>query len=367
MERALLWESIQDEIPLYNISFEDDSKLTRASFPSLRSYPATRSRLNQSARIDNDASVIRSGFSTIAKALSVRIVDSFLDDEKLAYTIWVYNVEKREEWYAPIRYTHDFSELREATSRMSKSVERIDFPSSGWFSSLATTEASESQSSREARCFRLEAFLRELFKAIYLHPLTPNSAEIALYVQTFLGVDSCTERLIHFSPNYYDIDTVPLSHILGQDTMQCRLLIAVQLYTYRIFLLGAMSRLVSVFIGDMRRRFGSSIIMRDGLEIMKATVLNALKGVKSFLFQIQTLILDGCINDLREIASHSEYLIILDASKGEHQSSEETFFLEAIRSQVEVEVYIPLRTSISKDLTNLWRYDDIEILRKIKV
>jgi len=345
-----------DEMPpIYVPSFEDLTPTQSFPSSSIHIYPAAKLRQLQATRLNDDVSVIQSGFTTINKALSIRIVDSFLDGDKLAYTIWVYDVEKREEWYAPIRYTHDFVDLREVTSRMSKYIEKIDFPSSGWFSTLASTEVSESQSSRDARCYRLETFLRELFKAIYLHPLTPNSAEIALYVQTFLGVDSCTERLIHFSPKFYTTDKISIE----QDTAQSHLLIAVQLYVYRIFLLGAMGRLVDAFISEIRVSFGSNTnVSRDGLE-------NALRKIKLFLHQMQVLICDGCIHDFRDIVARSEYSI--DDSIDKKGFGEDPLFLEAIRSQVEVEVYIPLRSLISKDLTNLWRDDDIEIWRKIQV
>jgi len=356
-ERANLWESIKNEVPTtYPPSFENS--MTTHSSPSSSSssshvlfYPARRA---QSTILNNDVCMIQSAFFTINKALSIRIVDSFIDGDKLAYTIWVYDAEKGEEWYAPIRYTQDFVELRDVTSRMSKYVEKINFPSSGWFSTLTSTEVSESQSSRDTRCFRLETFLRELFRAIYLHPLTPISAEVALYVQSFLGVDSYKERLIHFSPNFHVTNNISIE----EDYVRSQLQIAFQLYVYRIFLLGVMGRLVDAFTTDIRGCVESSTITRDLLE-------NTLKKIKTFLHQTEMLLYDGCAHDFRNIMVHLESSI--DIRKKEENHDEETLLHDAIRAQVEVEAYIPIRSLISKHLTTLWRDDDMEVLRKINM
>ena len=42
-------------------------------------------------------------------------------------------------------------------------------------------------------------------------------------------------------------------------------------------------------------------------------------------------------------------------------------FRESVRDQVEIEVYVPLRTVVSRLLVNGWRHEDMEVHFKMKV
>lgn len=66
----------------------------------------------------------------VRKALSVRIVNTFLDGNLTAYTIWCYDVESGIEWFAPIRYFRDFQDLRAAALPLYSCVAQIPFPKS---------------------------------------------------------------------------------------------------------------------------------------------------------------------------------------------------------------------------------------------
>lgn len=79
----------------------------------------------------------------IRKAICVRILNTFLDNRnRVAFTIWAYDVESGMEWYAPVRYYSDFKDLQVALLRVDKAIAEIPFPTMNyWFSSEAKESA----------------------------------------------------------------------------------------------------------------------------------------------------------------------------------------------------------------------------------
>ena len=73
------------------------------------------------------------------------------------------------------------------------------------------------------------------------------------------------------------------------------------------------------------------------------------------------LILEGCNDDLDCITHQRDFAAITD------HSNVDSLVWEAVREQVEYEVYVPLRTTISKFLVNAYYNRDLEMKHKMKV
>lgn len=305
----------------------------------------------------------------IRKALSVRIVHAFTksstDDRpnphELAYTIWVYDTETGREFYAPVRTLADFCDLRSAVVSLQSSLRSIDFP--------RTTSNLFGSPVREAptrRTRQLEHFLRVLCALLYQGELHESIAEIAIHVQSFLGCDTT------------DFGTRTVSHgdetelVPDQVWTRRRLKRSLQLYTYRLFLLPPLAKKVAQFVDHVRAR---EPMTRESMEALDATgperlkerAMGELSQVKAFLDYLQDLVLDGCMEDFQSIAARDEYRVIHAAWTG---NQGEVFWdrlvREAVREQVEIEVYVPLRSMLSKWLVRGWRHEDMEAHFKIK-
>jgi len=355
---------------------------------------------NKTIRSDDIAWIPLHG---IRKSLSARILNSFVEGEesnrnsdkkfRIAYTIWVYDVESGSEWYAPIRYWEDFSDLRGAAldllpsgSNLHKELSNLKFskeptiPSnsnsnSGWGVSPMSPfqqrrrqkKNEEFNDARQQTCQLLEEFLRELIGIIYTcDPLHPNTAEIALYVQSFLGVDAGLDdnRL----PLSYErtFSSIPERR---EDEVQQLLKRSIQRYSWRIFLLHTMKAIVGDFVDAARSR-GPKLHEIESMETqnnasVKTRAMNELVHIQKFLDQLVDLVLDGCNDDLRLIAARHEYSAI------HHYIVDESYWdrlvRESVREQVEIEVYVPLRSVVSRLIVNGWRHEDAEVLFKIKV
>ena len=306
----------------------------------------------------------------VRKALSVRILHSFLEsgyDTRAIYTIWVCDIESGHEWYAPSRYFSDFKDLRASVVNLRPDIASIDFPTQAWFS-FGSTEASESETARETKCQQLEHFLRTLTTLIYTHPLHPAVAEVAIHVQSFLGCD-------HVGPSELAQDTsspVGSTHAPKHTEEQIHKLALLkrelQLYAYRIFLLDPVAKVVSQFV-DAARANGPSL---KDIEIMQAKSRSALKKranlelqkIQAVVDQLQDLILEGCMHDLQAIAQSDTFDSLRDFISGE---SGDRLSREAIRTQVEIEVYVPLRGTVSRLLVNAWRHEDMAVSFKVQV
>ena len=352
----------------------------------------------------------------IRKSISARIVNSFVEENgrsnidkttnnvsRIAYTMWVYDVESGREWYAPIRYWQDFSDLHKAalnllppTSNLYKELTNLKFPkepaipnnsNDGWgisvfgnrhSSSLASPMSplqqrrrqkknDEFEDARQQTCRLLEELLMELLGIIYTcEPLHPNMAEIALYVQSFLGVDAGLEDgTVSFSDKR---EFKNMSERIEDETRQL-LKRSIQRYSWRVFLLHTMKAIVRDFVDSARAR-GPKLqdieCMEAGKEsLLKARAMDELAQIRSFLDQLVDLILDGCNDDLLSIAKRREFSPIRKYLVDE--SYWDRLVREGIREQVEIEVYVSLRSVVSRLLVNGWRHEDMEVLFKIKV
>ena len=130
----------------------------------------------------------------IRKAICVRILNSFSDHRnRVAFTLWCYDVESGMEWYAPVRYYSDFKDLRNALLLVDKTIANIPFPSMGWSLGFSS-EAKESAKTKEARRSQLEVFLRRVFAGVYRGRVHPYLAEVAVHLQTFVGCDTVLDE-----------------------------------------------------------------------------------------------------------------------------------------------------------------------------
>ena len=311
----------------------------------------------------------------IRKALCVRIVNTFSDKGRIAYTIWVYDVESQMEWYAPVRYFDDFKDLRAATMQFSEYISNISFPkSASWF---VGEEASESRSSKEIRCKQLEDFLRELCTMIYKTRPHPLIAEIALYLQTFLGCNYCdgTSLLpyhnVATSKKSFFKNELTKSHNNAQEKARNLLKQCIQLYCYRVFLLPTFNDLVSHFVTDIKNdeinTVQRKVLESKSITVQKERIIKYLGKIKIFLDNLQNLIIDGCKNDFDVISEQNEFEVLKPLMVGnKNECYRETLYMEVVREQVELEVYVPLRSTISKQLVNGWYQDDLELNFKVQ-
>jgi Vacuolar sorting protein 9 (VPS9) domain len=309
----------------------------------------------------------------VRKALSVRIVNMFEDGDTTAYTVWVYDVESGHEWYAPVRYLRDFEDLRAATSRLCRSVDQIPFPKTRSALVLFRSPSKvESNVQRETKCRQLECFLRSLCAMIYKERMHPYMAEVAIHLQSFLG---CDDRDLEMQSNLPDI----VGTVLDVDDddefhtrIRERLKRSLQRYAYRLFLLEAMSRTVDNFVDSVRTR-GPSMQDVEALESLgrdklKARAMDDLLQIQQFLDRVQDMILEGCMDDFVSIAERPGYASIQSLIRGSKASAGywDRLVREAVREQVEIEIYVPLRSVVSRWIVYGWRHEDMEIQFRIK-
>ncbi len=306
----------------------------------------------------------------IRQSICIHIVNTFIEGDRLAYTIWVFDVESGTEWYAPIRYLKDFKELRIATSSLNRTIEKLPFPSISWFNE---DESALSQQLKDTRRRQLKDFLRGLCNVAYTENIDESTGEIALFVQTFLGCDAAINSEHEFRRNRMDFDVQDSTS--SEERTKTLLKKAIQLYTYRLFLLPPFKSLVERFIYDVERRaflietkkrvnLGSGAGEKEKI----AVELSIIKDVFGNLWQ---LIFKGCLEDINAIASCSEFsALVSNLTPANRSVFIEGVFREAVREQIEIEVYVPLRSVVSRLLVFGWRYDDkcisykIEILRR---
>lgn len=348
----------------------------------------------------------------IRKSLSARIVNCFVEEvmpvendqnrktapvPRMAYTMWVYDVETGREWYAPIRYWKDFCDLREAalallppSCNLHQEISSLKLPkeptipsnSLGWGAAVFGSRLSplsplqerrrqkQSYDFEEARnetCRVLEEFLRELIGTIYTcEPLNPVVAEIALYVQSFLGVEAGMMDNALSTVMDHEFNSIVERE---QDRTRQLLKRSIQRYIWRIFLLHTMKAIVRDFVDGARTR-GPKLQDIESLEaqgrtLLKRKAMDELETIQTFLDHLVDLLLDGCSDDLRSVADRREYSPIRKLL------SDPTYWdrlvRESIREQVEIEVYVPLRGVVSRLLVNGWRHEDMEVKFKIKV
>lgn len=309
----------------------------------------------------------------VRKALCVRIVNSFLEDTRTAFTIWVYDVESGREWYAPVRYLRDFEDLRSATVRLSSSISKIPFPSVPRWITFGKSEKSETEGVRDEKCRQLEHFLRALCTRIYTDSLHPGVVEIAIHIQSFLGCDvglgEMSDPGLHLQNQVVMNENMWGQKQLDGHTdlqMSVRLLLkrAIQRYCFRLFLLGCMKQTVDDFVDNIRsyglKLHEIELLEAQGQNVLKEKALRELEKIHAFLDQVQDLILTGCRHDFESIAKRRDFsdlrTFLCDKKDTNYL---ERLVREAVREQIEIEIYVPLRTAVSRLLVNGWRHDDI--------
>ena len=400
-----------------NYGDEDEEKIrSSANYQSSESTARRLFRAGQQLDLTNSGSMAWIPLYGVRKSLNARIVNSFIENglskdcnstksnmSFIAYTIFVYDVESGREWYAPIRYWKDFSELYKTamsllppSSNMHKELSKFHFPkeplipnnsNDSWgvsmfgnrrSNSLAASSLSPVQQRRKQKkneefeknlhqtCKLLEEFLRELLGIVYTcEPLHPNIAEIALYVQSFIGVEAGLEGgTIYFS----DPSKVQTSSERVEIT-KMQLKRSIQYYSWRIFLLHTMKAVITDFV-ELTRDRGPKKQEVESMEVrnrisLKARAMDELKQIRKFVDQLVDLILDGCNDDFRSIAKRREFSSIRYYLTDE--SNWDRIVRDSVREQVEIEVYIPLRSMVSRLLVSGWRHDDMGVHFKIKV
>jgi hypothetical protein len=302
----------------------------------------------------------------IRKALSTRIVNCFVEeDDRIAYTIWVYDVESGKEWYAPLRYLDDFGDLRAAASALTPRechLNNLPFPKakSSW---MVTSRRDEVDAKvQQENCRQLETFLRALCRLIYSSPVVDlNLAEIAIHVQSFLGTEAGLSEskggngMDHPAPSMRDSYSWNGRKLLKR---------SIQRYAWRLFQLDTMQYIVDNFVDTALARAPKlqeiESLEAQGGEKLKARSMEELEKIQRFLDELVDLILEGCQFDLKLIARHQEYETIRKEIV-DNDSNWDRLVREAVREQVEIEVYVPLRSVVSRLLVNGWRYEDMEI------
>jgi hypothetical protein len=300
----------------------------------------------------------------VRKALSARILNTFVEGTRIAYTIWVYDAESGREWYAPIRYFQDFQDLRNATVALHTGIQQFPFPktSQGWAVFNFKSECDETAQVRQGKCRQLEQFLRALIAMVYCHTLHPYMAEIAIHVQSFLGCESVQEEPISRHIVEYPGHT--------PHEFQVRLLLkrSIQRYTYRLFLMGTMRAIVDQFVNNARSK-GPKLQDIESLEAqgraaLKTRAMEDMEQIQDFLDQLQDLILQGCQEDFDSISERRDFYAIRSFLGNE--AYWDRLVREAVREQIEIEVYVPLRSVVSRLLVNGWRHEDMEVHFKMQ-
>jgi hypothetical protein len=301
----------------------------------------------------------------VRKALSARILNTFVEDTRIAYTIWVYDAESGREWYAPIRFFQDFQDLRNATVALQPTIQQFPFPktSQGWAVFNFKSECDQTAHVRQGKCRQLEQFLRALVAMVYCHKLHPGMAEIAIHVQSFLGCESVQEEPM----SRHDVVEYP-GHTLYEFQVRLLLKRSIQRYTYRLFLMGTMRAIVDQFVNTARSK-GPKLQDIESLEAqgraaLKTRAMEDMEQIQAFLDQLQDLILQGCQEDFDSIAERRDFYAIRFFLGNE--AYWDRLVREAVREQIEIEVYVPLRSVVSRLLVNGWRHEDMEVHFKMQ-
>lgn len=273
--------------------------------------------------------------------------------------------------YAPVRYLRDFEDLRSATLSACKTVADIPFPKSRSAISLfRSPKRKESGIQRETKCRQLEFFLRSLCGMIYKTE-SPLVAEIAVHVQSFLG---CDENDLDVPLLLFDTGAATEAEAteIRQEGLRTRLKRTIQQYTYRLFLLDSMAYAVNSFVDDIRTR-GPTMqeienLEAQGRDVLKQRATKDMTEIQSYLDKVEELILESCAEKFEAIAELPDFdeLHPLILKKPTPNDYWERLVRDAVREQVEIEIYVPLRSIASRWLVYGWRHEDMEIHFKIR-
>ncbi|KAL3945617.1 MAG: hypothetical protein SGBAC_000273 [Bacillariaceae sp.] len=315
----------------------------------------------------------------IRKSLSTRIVNCFIEEAdkgedaaRLAYTIWVYDVESGKEWYAPLRYFEDFEDLRATAKALAPrecKISELPFPmvTSIWDALTSRRQDVLDEQVQQESCRKLEFFLRVLCRLVYTSPVVnSNVAKIAIHVQSFLGTEvglSATQSEMSH------LQSRALSMSFQAWNVRQLLKRSLQRYMWRLFQLDIMQSIVNDFVDAARARAPPlkeiEILEAQGRDKLKGHAIKELKDIRIFLDELVDLLLEGCRSEMQLISERSEYEALREQFKND-ESKLDRLSREATREQVEIEVYVPLRSVVSRLLVHGWRHDDMEVQELIK-
>jgi hypothetical protein len=139
---------------------------------------------------------------------------------------------------------------------------------------------------------------------------------------------------------------------------------------YRLFLLPSVEKLVSHFVDTAIQKvttessnFGPTKRQSVQFNVKKEIATADVEKIRDFIDQLHGLILDGCHEDFVSISQRRDFANLVDDVDN---SIRDELFREAVREQVELEVYVPLRSTISKYLVYAWLNEDMEMKHKMK-
>jgi hypothetical protein len=129
---------------------------------------------------------------------------------------------------------------------------------------------------------------------------------------------------------------------------------------------------VARFIDDVGRR---AVLIEEKKRVSagsnvsdKEKIIVELATINQVFGNIWELIYKGCLEDVNAIASCPEFSsLISKLTQANRVAFIEGIYREAVREQIEIEVYVPLRSIISGLLVYGWRYDDKSIAYKIEI
>ena len=168
---------------------------------------------------------------------------------------------------------------------------------------------------------------------------------------------------------------IPNPNMEPDTTARMNLKRSIMRYVYRLFLLPVVEELVTQFVdsargkvisssevtvgqGNNRPRHQGSNNMTNKVESSKIV-----EKIRDFIDQVQELILEGCREDFISISERRDFLALVDDNDN---SIRDELFQEAVREQIELEIYVPLRSTISKYLVYAWFNEDMEMKHKMK-
>jgi hypothetical protein len=307
-----------------------------------------------------------------AKAFSVHIVNRFKDGDSTAYTLWVHDVGCGKEWYAPVRYFRDFRDLSVAVAGLNPTIAKIPFPKvqRSLFRSPSKTDCSD----EEAKSKQLERFIRALCH-VSLDTNLLNASTLSAYIQSFLGCDETASSLsIQTLPQTIEVrfDNGEEELRRHQNELRIQMKRAIQRYTFRVLMLNSIRRTLQHFVETVRssapKNDDFEALESKGSATIKKRAMDDMKLIQNFLDSTQELILSGCADAFQQISQSPVFAAIQDGfrlTKPGRDESLDRLIRDAVREQVEIDVYVPLRSVVSRWLVQGWRHEDMEIHFKI--
>lgn len=309
-----------------------------------------------------------------SQALSVHIVNRFNDNGQVAYTLWVYDVGSGEEWYAPVRYFRDFRDLKSAVAGLNATIAKIPFPKER--RSIFLSPSKERLADEDVKCLQLESYIRSLCH-LSLDSNLPNGPTLSVYIQSFLGCCSktvdkhtspCLPRMIEV--RYANEEEDLQRH---QSELRTKMGRAIQRYTYRVLMLNSIRRTVTTFVQRVKATAptneGFEVLEARGATYLKKRAMQDMELIQNFLDSMQNLLLEGCSEAFKQISHAPLFGAIQDGfrlSKPGKDDSIDRLIRDAVREQVEIDVYVPLRSMVSRWLVHGWRHDDMEVYFKVE-